>query len=49
MVECERLVVKGDILFEKGVILKGNVTMKNGTGSQVSVSSGTIIDGDWEA
>lgn len=49
MVQCERLVVKGDILFEKGVVLKGNVNMINGTGSQVVVSSGTTITGNWEA
>lgn len=49
MVQCERLVVRGDILFEKDVVLQGNVNMKNGTGCQVVVSSGTTITGDWEA
>ena len=49
MVQCERLVVRGDILFEKGVIFKGNVNMINGTGLQVVVSSGTTITGNWEA
>ncbi len=49
LVECQRLVVQGDILFEKNVVIKGNVTMKNGTGCQVVVSSGTTITGNWEA
>ncbi len=49
LVECERLVVRGDIRFENGVVLKGNVSMKNGTGSQVVVSAGTTISGNWEA
>jgi len=49
LVECERLVVKGDILFEKDVVIKGNVSMKNGTGSQAVVSRGTTITGNWEA
>ncbi len=49
LVQCERLVVKGDILFEEGVVIQGNVTMKNGTSSQVVVPKGSIITGDWEA
>lgn len=49
MVGCERLVVQGDIRFEKGVVLKGCVEMKNRTGSQVTVSEGTLIMGNWEA
>lgn len=48
LVQCERLVVKGDILFEEGVVIQGNVTMKNGTSSQVVVPKGSIITGDWE-
>jgi len=49
LVQCERLVVRGDVLFEKDVVLQGNVEIINGTGSQAVVSSGTIITGKWEA
>jgi len=49
LVECERLVVRGDIRFEKGVVLKGRVNMKNGNQEQAVVPGGSIITGNWEA
>jgi UTP--glucose-1-phosphate uridylyltransferase len=49
LLECRRLVVRGDILFEKGVVLIGSVSMKNDTGKQAVVPAGTVISGNWEA
>ena len=49
LVECERLVVKGDICFGKDVVIKGVVTMVNDSGQQVAVPDGTVIEGDWTA
>jgi len=49
LVDCERLVVRGDIRFGKGVVLKGRVNMINSTAAQVTVPDGALIEGDWEA
>ncbi len=49
LVECERLVVRGDFLFGNGVVLKGVVNMINETGQQAFVPDGTVVSGDWKA
>ncbi len=48
LVECERLVVRGDIRFGQGVVVKGVVSMTNETGQQAVVPDGTIVTGDWK-
>lgn len=49
LVDCTRLVVRGDIRFGAGVVLKGEVAMRNETGGPAVVPDGAVIEGDWEA
>ena len=46
LVECESLAIEGDVRFEKDVIIKGAVTIKNRGPSQAVIKAGTIIDQD---
>lgn len=46
LIDCRRLTVEGDVAFEKDVILKGEVAIRNRTKSQVVISSGSIIEGE---
>lgn len=43
---CDRLVVEGDVLFEKGVVLQGHVHLRNTTAEQVNVGPDTAIATD---
>jgi hypothetical protein len=45
-VDCESLTVEGDVRFEKNVIIKGAVTIKNSSPSQAVIKAGTVIDQD---
>lgn len=49
LVDCERLVVRGDIRFGAGVVLKGDVTLENATGAPAVVPDGAVIEGHWQA
>ena len=49
LVQCERLIVKGDIRFGKGVVIKGVVHMTNEGPGQAQVPDGAVITGDWNA
>jgi UTP--glucose-1-phosphate uridylyltransferase len=49
LLECERLTVKGDIRFGRGVTLKGAVELVNSTARQVTIEDGAVISGRWEA
>lgn len=44
LVDCEFLAVKGDVLFEKNVMIKGRVTIENRSKSQAVIKEGTVID-----
>ena len=46
LVDCESLTVEGDVRFEKNVIIKGTVTIKNNSPSQTVIKAGTVIDKD---
>lgn len=46
LVECESLSVEGDVRFEKNVIIKGAVSIKNNRSTQAVIKAGTIIDTD---
>ncbi len=46
LIDCRHLTVEGDVAFEKDVILKGEVAIRNRTKSQVVISSGSIIEGE---
>ncbi len=43
--ECQSLEIKGDVCFEKDVILKGDVRIINNTPKQIKITSGSILDG----
>jgi len=46
LVDCDSLVIEGDILFEKDVKIRGTVTIKNTGRSQAVIKAGTVIDRD---
>jgi UTP--glucose-1-phosphate uridylyltransferase len=46
LVECDELIVEGDVRFEKNVTIKGTLCIKNLQDSQAVVKEGTVIDKD---
>ena len=46
LVECDALTVEGDVRFDKNVIIKGSVSIKNRQESQAVIKEGIIIDKD---
>ncbi len=46
LVDCESLTVKGDVCFEKNVIIKGKVVITNTGKFQAVIQKGTVIDSD---
>lgn len=45
LVDCEALVVEGDVLFESGVVCKGVVSVKNTANQQRIIPQNTILQG----
>jgi UTP--glucose-1-phosphate uridylyltransferase len=50
LIDCERLMIEGDVLFEADVVCKGKVELYNKTSIQQRVAQGTVLDGEkvWE-
>lgn len=50
LIDCERLMVEGDVFFEADVVCKGKVELYNKTSIQQRVAQGTVLDGEkvWE-
>ena len=46
LVDCDSLTVEGDVQFEKDVVIKGSVTIKNHNPTQAVIPDGTVIDQD---
>jgi UTP--glucose-1-phosphate uridylyltransferase len=46
LVECDALTVKGDVKFERDVVVQGSVTIQNSRNSQVVIEAGTVITQD---
>lgn len=46
LVDCDALTIEGDVRFEKGVVIKGTITITNKNPTQAVIPSGTIIDKD---
>ena len=46
LVRCKRLILKGDILFEQGVSIVGDITITNRQDRQAVIKAGTVIDQD---
>jgi UTP--glucose-1-phosphate uridylyltransferase len=45
LIECERFVVRGDVLFGRGVVVKGAVEVENRDAAQVEIPDGTVLEG----
>jgi UTP--glucose-1-phosphate uridylyltransferase len=45
LVACERLVVKGDVLFGRGVVVRGSVTIENDGPEQLKIEDGAVLEG----
>jgi UTP--glucose-1-phosphate uridylyltransferase len=46
LVDCDALTIEGDVLFEKGVKVKGSVRIENRQQSQAIIKEGTVLDQD---
>jgi UTP--glucose-1-phosphate uridylyltransferase len=46
LVDCDSLTVEGDVRFEKNVVIKGAVTIKNTSPSQAVIKAGTVVEKD---
>jgi UTP--glucose-1-phosphate uridylyltransferase len=46
LVDCERLVVKGDVKFGRGVVVRGSVTVSNEGPDQLSIDDGALLEAD---
>ncbi len=45
LIECEKLVVEGDVLFGQNVVIKGNVHITNKEAKQLVIPDGEVIEG----
>jgi len=48
LTDCESLSVEGDVLFEKNVIIRGNVIIRNTGTAQAIVREGSVVEGETE-
>ena len=46
LLACERLTVKGDVTFGRDVVLEGEVSLVNDTGTPVTVGDGELLRGE---
>ena len=46
LVDCKSLKVEGNICFERGIMIKGDVTITNPLSKRVSIPEGAVIDKD---
>jgi UTP--glucose-1-phosphate uridylyltransferase len=44
LVDCDSLTIEGDVLFEEGVRVKGEVKIKNTKQFQAVIKKGTVIE-----
>lgn len=44
LLDCKSLTIEGDLLFEKDITIKGNISIQNRNDSQVVIPAGTVID-----
>jgi len=47
LVHCRSLCIRGNVCFEKGVVLKGDVLIENCGTSQAVVNQGSVIEGNF--
>ncbi len=46
LLECDQLIIEGDVVFGKDVKLRGKVHIINNTGRQVSIEEGSVLEGE---
>jgi UTP--glucose-1-phosphate uridylyltransferase len=46
LVECDRLVVEGDVRFGAGVVVRGDVTVRQDGDQPLAIEDGAVLDGD---
>ena len=46
LLDCKKLTISGDIKFESGVKIIGDVVIKNDTDEQMVIKSGTVLEGE---
>jgi len=46
LVECDALTVNGDVRFEKGVVVRGTVTIANNGAAPAVIKAGAVIEQD---
>ena len=46
LVDCASLTIQGDIVFERGITIKGHVAIQNNHSSQAVIPADTVIDRD---
>ncbi len=46
LVECDRLVVEGDVRFGAGVVVRGDVTVRQDGDEPLAIEDGAVLDGD---
>merc|ERR1719330_225062 len=44
LIQCTKLVVEGAVVFQKGVVIKGTVTIKGGTDKAIPIIAGTYAN-----
>lgn len=47
LVQCERLEVSGDVVFEQGVVCRGSVSFINSGLERITIPAGEYRDGNW--
>ena len=45
LIDCEKLVVEGDVLFGQNIVIKGNAHITNKGKRQIVIPDGAIIEG----
>lgn len=43
---CSSLIVEGDVRFERGVVLQGEVAIRNRRKRQAAITAGTVVSGE---
>jgi UTP--glucose-1-phosphate uridylyltransferase len=46
LAECDALSIHGDVRFEKGVVIRGSVGIRNRGAAPATIKAGTVIDRD---
>jgi UTP--glucose-1-phosphate uridylyltransferase len=45
LVDCERLVVRGDVVFGRGVVARGSVELDRAADGRVMIEDGAVLEG----